>query len=60
VQFGRNVTEAQIAAAHEAGLLCNLFWSDEADDAREWVHRGIDVILTNAAHRLIADGFSHL
>ena len=60
VQFGRNVTEAQIDAAHQAGLRCNLFWSDEADDAREWVRRGIDVILTNAAHRLIADGFGHL
>ena len=57
VQFYRGVTAAQIRSAHQAGIICNLFWSDEIADALEYVRRGIDVILTNCAHRLLADGF---
>jgi glycerophosphoryl diester phosphodiesterase len=57
IQFGRAATAGQIAMARESGLICNLFWSDEIADAVEYVRKGIDVILTNRAHTLIADGF---
>jgi len=60
IQFGRHVTPEQIAHARELGLICNLFWSDEPDDARTYVRNGIDVILTNCAHILIAGGFAPL
>ncbi|MGI6381262.1 MAG: glycerophosphodiester phosphodiesterase [Anaerolineae bacterium] len=60
LQFGRHVTPAQIARAHEGGLICNLFWSDDPDEARAYVQRGIDVILTNSAQRLAGGGFPNL
>jgi glycerophosphoryl diester phosphodiesterase len=53
VQFGRDVDDAQIRRARAEGLLCNLFWSNEPADAREYVRRGIDVILTDCAHQMI-------
>ena len=54
LQFGRTVTDEAILRAKEHGLVCNLFWSDEADDACDYLRRGIDVILTNRANILIA------
>jgi len=57
VQFGRNVTAADIRRAHETGLTCNLYWSDDPEDGREYVRQGIDVLLTNCAHVMIAGGF---
>jgi glycerophosphoryl diester phosphodiesterase len=58
VQFGRHADADCLRRAREAGLVCNLFWSDDAVDAREWVARGIDVLLTNAPHTLIVGGFA--
>jgi len=58
VQFGRHVSPEQIRRAHEAGLICNLFWSDDPEDARAYVQKGTDVVLTNALHRLLAGGFA--
>lgn len=55
IQFFRHVTKEQIGQAHEAGMLCNLFWSDDPQDAMRYVQNGIDVILTNCAHTMIAD-----
>jgi glycerophosphoryl diester phosphodiesterase len=52
LQFGRSVTSAAAAEAKARGLLRNLFWSDEVDDARRYAALGIDVILTNCAHQL--------
>lgn len=52
LQFGRNVTAAAAAEAKARGLIRNLFWSDEVDDARHYAALGIDVILTNRAHQL--------
>lgn len=60
IQFFRQVTEEQVHQAHEAGLICNLFWSDQPEDAMNFVKKGIDVILTNCAHSLIAGGFAPL
>jgi len=52
LQFGRNVTAEAAAEAKARGLIRNLFWSDEVDDARRYAALGIDVILTNCAHQL--------
>lgn len=52
LQFFRNVEAHNIRQAHDAGLLCNLFWADEVDDACRYAEMGIDVILTNKAHQL--------
>lgn len=60
VQFFRTVAPRFIRDAHAHGLICNLFWSDEPDDARAYVRKGIDVILTNCTHQLVASGFTPL
>jgi len=58
IQFSRDVTEEHARRAHELGLICNLFWSDEPEEAMAYVRNGIDVILTNCAHTMIADGLA--
>jgi glycerophosphoryl diester phosphodiesterase len=60
IQFGRHVTPEQVRQARQSGLICNLFWSDEPEDAMTYVRDGIDVILTNCAHTLIDGGFDPL
>ena len=60
IQILGSVNESQIKCAHDAGLICNYFWSDDAAEAKEHVKKGIDVILTNCAHTMIADGFGCL
>jgi glycerophosphoryl diester phosphodiesterase len=60
IQIWGSVNENQIKCAHDAGLICNYFWSDDAAEAKEYLKKGIDVILTNCAHTMIADGFNAL
>ncbi|PIS19067.1 MAG: hypothetical protein COW19_10735 [Zetaproteobacteria bacterium CG12_big_fil_rev_8_21_14_0_65_55_1124] len=60
IQFSRDVTEEDIRRAHELGLLCNISWSDDPKDGMEFVHKGIDVILTHCANTMIAGGFDAL
>ncbi|NLB56845.1 MAG: hypothetical protein GX811_13985 [Lentisphaerae bacterium] len=60
IQMLGDVTESHIRRAHDEGLICNYFWSDDITGAREYIRKGIDVILTNCAHTLIADGFDAL
>ena len=36
-----------IDKAHANGIICNVFWADEPELAREYLDMGIDVILTN-------------
>jgi glycerophosphoryl diester phosphodiesterase len=60
IQFGRHVTAEQIRRAHDLGLICNLFWSDDPREGMAYVQNGIDVILTNCAHVMIAGGFTPL
>lgn len=60
IQFGRHVTAEQIRRAHKLGLICNLFWSDDPREGMAYVQNGIDVILTNCAHIMIAGGFTSL
>ena len=60
IQFSRSVTREQIRRAHALGLICNLFWSDDPQEGMAYVRDGIDVILTNCAHTMIAGGFEAL
>ena len=41
-----------IQKAHANGIVCNVFWSDDPDEAREFLDMGADVILTNDCHRI--------
>lgn len=52
IQFFRDVSDTAIQAAHDVGLICNLFWSDDPVEAHAFARRGIDVILTNCADLL--------
>ena len=36
-----------IDAAHKNGIICNIFWSDDVKEAKEYIAMGIDTILTN-------------
>ena len=39
--------QEMIDRAHKNGILCNVFWSDDPDEARNFRKMGIDCILTN-------------
>ena len=52
IQFGRSVMKVNAERAHSVGLVNNLFWSDELQDAQSYVEMGIDVVLTNRANFL--------
>ena len=43
-------TAETVKAAHENGIICNVFWADEPEMAREYLQMGIDTILTNDYH----------
>jgi glycerophosphoryl diester phosphodiesterase len=60
IQFGRHVTAEQIRRARDLDLICNLFWSDDPQEGMAYARQGIDVILTNCAHTMIAGGFAAL
>lgn len=42
----------QIEKAHANGIRCNMFWSDDLDEAREFLEMGVDTILTNDYQRI--------
>lgn len=39
--------KAMIEKAHAHNIICNVFWSDDIDEAREFLSLGIDTVLTN-------------
>ncbi len=39
--------QEMIDKAHENGIICNAFWSDDVEEAKEFLNMGIDTILTN-------------
>lgn len=39
--------QAMIDKAHQNGILCNIFWSDDPKEAVDFIGMGIDTILTN-------------
>lgn len=45
-------TKADIDLAHEHGIICNVFWSDDPKEAIEFLEMGIDTILTNDFNRV--------
>ena len=36
-----------VELAHENGIICNVFWSDDPEETQEFLNMGIDTILTN-------------
>jgi len=40
-------SKEMIDKAHENGIICNLFWSDDPDETKEVLDMGIDTILSN-------------
>ena len=36
-----------IDKAHEHGIKCNVFWSDNPNETEDFLNMGIDTILTN-------------
>ncbi len=41
-----------IEKAHQNGIACNVFWSDDVKETEEFLDMGIDVILTNDYNRI--------
>jgi len=41
-----------IEKAHAHGIICNVYWSDDAPETKEFLELGIDVILTNDYNRI--------
>ena len=39
--------EETVRLAHENGILCNVFWADDPEEARRYFEMGIDTVLTN-------------
>ena len=39
--------QSMIDKAHQHGILCNVFWSDEPEEAKHFLDMGIDTILSN-------------
>ena len=38
--------------ARENGIVCNVFWADDIDEAKKYLEMGIDTILTNDYHNI--------
>ena len=49
---GITALQAMIDKAHENGILCNVFWSDDPEEAQRFLDMGIDTILTNDYNRI--------
>ena len=48
VQFFKPYVDRQsIELAHQNGIICNLFWADDPEEAIQYRDMGIDCILTN-------------
>jgi glycerophosphoryl diester phosphodiesterase len=60
VQFFPGFKPSHTALMAEAGIVSNLFYSDNYEEALGYVDQGIDVILTNVAQLLISKGFNNL
>lgn len=55
-------TQEMIDKAHANGIKCNVFWSDDVQETRQFLAMGIDTILTNDYHLIsqVVRGFSKL
>ena len=36
-----------IDLAHQHGIICNMFYADDPEEARQYLKMGIDTVLTN-------------
>lgn len=45
--FKPHFNQEMIDKAHENGIICNVFWSDDPEETERFLDMGIDVILTN-------------
>ena len=50
--FKGRFDQAMIDKAHEHGIICNVFWSDDEKETEEYLAMGIDTILTNDYQRI--------
>jgi glycerophosphoryl diester phosphodiesterase len=50
--FKPYLNQEMVDKAHENGIICNVFWSDDPAEAQEFLDTGIDVILTNDYNRI--------
>jgi len=48
--FDSDYLEKAIARAHELGIVCNYFWSDDPEETKRVVSMGIDTVLSNNYH----------
>ena len=39
--------QEMVDKAHEHGIICNVFWSDDEEETKKFLEMGIDTILTN-------------
>ena len=44
--------QEMIDKAHDNGIICNVFWSDDPEETEKFLDMGIDVILTNDYNRI--------
>ncbi|MBE6730813.1 MAG: hypothetical protein E7564_03885 [Ruminococcaceae bacterium] len=48
VQFFKPyISREMIEKAHKHGIICNVFWSDDPEEAKEFLNMGVDTVLTN-------------
>ena len=48
VQFFKPyVSQEMIDLAHQHGIICNMFYADDPEEARQYLKMGIDTVLTN-------------
>ena len=40
-------SKEMVNKAHENGIICNVFYADDVDEAKRYLDMGIDTILTN-------------
>ncbi len=53
VQFGKpDFNRELIEQAHANGIICNVFWSDDPEETKQFLEMGIDTILTNDYNRI--------
>ena len=52
--FGEDYVEEICRRAHEHGIACNLFYTDDPAEVADFLHKGVDTILTNDYHRVAA------
>lgn len=63
VQFFKpHFSQESIDKAHAHGILCNVFWADDPDEAHRYFEMGIDTVLTNdylTIYNAVKDDFLH-